>query len=228
MRRYKSTKFYEWGDDIAYLAGLIASDGCMFNDYRHINLTSKDRELIDTTLAILGLNVKVSMKLSQYGSLGYNLTFSNVALYDFFFNAGIEPAKSKTISRVLVPDEFYSSFLRGYFDGDGSIYGFWDMRWKNSLMFYTEYASASDIFLLWLQEQNRRLAGTGNGRIKHSPKVRALSYAKADSRLLFKFMYGDGSGPRLTRKYEKFIDFLEMDPYANQVSASGGMAYTRV
>lgn len=216
MRRYKQKKFYEWTPDIAYLAGLIASDGCLFKDNRHINLTSTDYELISFVIDILTLSVKVGTKVSSYGSVGYSLNFSDVALYDFLRQAGIHPAKSKTIKKVLVPDRLYAEFLRGYFDGDGCIYGFWDTRWKNSLMYYTEYASASATFLQWIRSQNIRILSVSPGRVKPSDRVQALSYAKADSRILFESMYASASRYRLTRKYQKFIDFLNTDPYAKQ------------
>lgn len=213
MSRYAFKKQYSWNNDISYLTGLIAADGCLINNRRHLNLTSKDKELINLTQSILNMNVKVAIKKSGYGSVGYHLQFSNVSLYDFFLSAGLTPAKSLTIGKISVPDKYYADFLRGYFDGDGSVHGFWDTRWINSLMYYTEFASASNEFLSWLRSQNSRLVKTSEGRIKHSRGANAASYAKADSRLLFKFMYYDTKVPMLTRKYIKFVQFLETDPY---------------
>lgn len=37
----------EWSADFAYAIGLLASDGCLYNDERHINFTSKDIEQIN-------------------------------------------------------------------------------------------------------------------------------------------------------------------------------------
>ncbi len=224
MRRYTLKKTYNWTADIAYLAGLIASDGCMVNNRRHINLTSKDKELIDVTQKILGMNVKVSIKKSMYGGSAYHLQFSNVALYDFFIEAGIMPAKSKILSAVNVPDDYYAHFLRGYFDGDGCIYSFWDKRWRSSFMYYTEYTSASPSFLHWLRAQNQQLAHTTPGRIRNGRGADALSYAKLDSRLLFDFMYPSPEVPRLSRKFSRFVDFFGADPYADKkLGASAGI-----
>lgn len=196
------------------------------NNGRHINLTSKDKELIDITQNILGLgmNVKVPLKRSMHGSLAYHLQFSNVSLYDFSVNCGLTPAKSKTLDAINVPDKYYAHFLRGYFDGDGCVYGFWDKRWKNSLMYYTEYTSASSKFLEWLRHQNQRLVHTSEGRIKNSTRALSLSYAKTDSRLLFGYMYPQTLHPKLSRKYNKFVDLLRSDPYAiKKLSASAGI-----
>jgi len=216
MRRqiYKFT--YSWTHEIAYLVGLFASDGCLINDNRHLNITSKDLEIIKTTQSILNIEVKVFIKISNYGGQAYHLSFSNVALYDFLLKIGLTPAKSKTIGPLLIPDEYYADFLRGCFDGDGTIYGYWDPRWRSSLMYYTEFTSASPIFLEWLRAQNVRLFSASPGTIKPGTRADKLNYAKVDSQLLFQHIYYRSDLPKLTRKYDKFVAFLTLDPYANK------------
>ena len=214
MRRNKYKKQYEWNADISYLTGLIAADGCLVNDERHINITSKDEEIIRLAQNILDMDAKVTIKAGGYGSTALHLQFSNVALYDFLARCGLTPAKSKTIGPLLVPAPYYPDFLRGYFDGDGTVYGFWDRRWPNSLMYYTGYVSASPPFLEWLRTMNSNLTRATAGVIKPNIRASTLTYAKADSRKLFKYMYYNDSLPMLTRKYQKFVAFLEADPYA--------------
>jgi hypothetical protein len=141
------------------------------------------------------------------------LQFSDVSLYDFLQSIGLTPAKSKTIGELKVPDEFYADFLRGYFDGDGTVYAYWDKRWVNSLMYYCCYAGASMPLLEWLRVTNSRLAGVGKGSIRTGSRAFALGYAKSDSRLLFQYMYKIDGSPRLSRKYIKFYKFLTLDPY---------------
>ncbi len=162
------------------------------------------------------MSVKFWLKTSMYGGEAYHLQFSNVALYDFFLGIGLTPAKSKTIGRLAIPDKYFTDFLRGYFDGDGSIWGYWDTRWKNSLMYYTSFASASLPFIQWLQEKNSKLLGVSSGHIKPGTRAMNLSYAKADSRILFEAMYSKPSAFFLDRKRSKFIDFLRTDPYASK------------
>ena len=217
MRSHAYKNSYVWNPEIAYLTGLIASDGCLVNDNRHINITSKDQEIINSFQSILGMDVKVGTKIGGYsGTSSFNLQFSNVALYDFFLRCGLTPAKSKTMGPLLIPEQYYPDFLRGYFDGDGTIYGFWDRRWRNSLMYYTGYVSGSLAFLQWLQQMNARLAFTSFGAIRPGVRAFTLSYAKADSRKLFQFMYHKLDLPMLSRKYQKFIAFLVADPYPSK------------
>ena len=219
MRRYRSLKQYSWNAELAYLAGLIASDGCMANDGRHIVVTSKDIEILEIAMEIIGIRPKLKQKIGGFGTVGYDLQFSNVALYDFLYTAGLHPAKSNTISKVSVPDCYYADFLRGEFDGDGSVYGYWDKRWKRSFMYYVSFCSASDLFLSWLQKKNSELVLTTSGSIHNGTRAKNLTYAKSDSLKLFNFMYYASHIPNLTRKRVKFVDFINATPYNIGINA---------
>ncbi len=213
--RYSYKRRYEWSNDLAYLTGLVASDGCLYNDGRHINITSKDIEIISTFIYILGLNVKIGTKRGSYNNTwAYSLQFGDVALYDFFLNCGITPAKSLTMQALSIPRQYHADFLRGYFDGDGSISSFWDTRWKNSLMYYPTFTSASHTFLDWLKSRNKELINIRGGFIRVGESADSLTYAKADSYEIYRYMYYDENVPRLSRKYDKFINFFHTDPYA--------------
>ena len=216
MRRHKYKRIYSWNPEIAYLVGIFASDGCLSNNGRHLNITSKDTEILENVRTILGLHTKIDTKRNGFGGYGKFIQFSDVALYDFLTAAGLTPAKSKTIARVNVPDFYYGDFLRGVFDGDGTIYGFWDPRWRNSLMYYTGFVSASRTFLEWLRRQNMRIAGTSEGKIKRGTRAEVLNYAKNDSRRLFNLMYHNNQEFCLGRKRDKFVDFLKLDPYPDK------------
>ncbi len=214
MTRYNYKKEYVWNEDISYIAGLIASDGCLYNDGRHINFTSKDIELVKALIEILHLKSKISLKQSGFGTWAYFVQFSDVSLYDFLASAGIGPAKSKTIHEVLVPTEYFGDFLRGYFDGDGTVYATTDRRYPNAFLFYIAYASASRVFLEWIQSMNV-LAGAGKGSIKRSTRVFVLSYSKQDAGKLWEIMYDSRSRYFLQRKREKLRGFLDRHTYGS-------------
>lgn len=216
MRRYIYKRVYTFSSELAYVVGLFASDGCLINNGRHLNITSKDIEIVENVQSILDMNAKVTIKKGQFNTTAFHLHFSNVALYDFLTSIGLTPSKSKTLAKLEIPDIFYADFLRGYFDGDGTVYGYWDKRWKSSFMYYCGFVSASPAFLEWLRQMNQRLVNTSLGKIKISNRADTLTYAKKDSRLLFDFMYHNKDIPILSRKYTKFIDFIEIDPYASR------------
>lgn len=210
--RYRQKRSYSWSDSIAYSVGLIASDGCLYKDGRHIDLTSNDtQQLLNFSKSIGRDDLKITKKFNGIGMNSYRLQFSDVAYYDFLIRAGITPAKSKTISIINVPDQHYSHFLRGVFDGDGSCYAYIDKRWKNSYMFYITFCSASEEFIRYIRAKNSFIAGTSPGALRFAKRAWTLFYAKADSKKIFDCMYKDVSDLRLNRKYYKLVSFIQKD-----------------
>lgn len=214
MSRYTTRNSYSWSGEIAYLTGLIAADGCLYGDKRHINLTSKDYESLDNLNNILGKDYRIVQKVGGYGTTAHQINFSNTAFYDFLETVGLHSAKSKTIKTLDVPDKYYADFLRGYFDGDGTIYGYEEKRWQNSFVYYSSFASGSYNFLIWLQANNTRQFGMGPGRLHKGVNVMNLTYAKRDSRLLFESMYHCNTTHKLNRKYDRWIAFFDRDRYS--------------
>ena len=215
MRRYIQTTNYTWSSDIAYLVGLITADGCLYRNGRHINLTSKDLELLVYLNNILGKSYKISQKMGGFNTVAYQINFSNTAFYDFLLQAGLTPAKSLSLLALNIPNEYYADFVRGYFDGDGTIYGYQDHRWKSSYMFYTSFASGSKIFLRWLQYTNNQLLEIKPGKLSYSTRAYKLTYAKTSSKKLFESLYYPNC-ICLRRKYCRWIDFLSQEGYSNR------------
>ncbi len=54
MARYTPKRTYEWSPEIAYSVGLMASDGCLSKDGRHIDLTSVDIEQLENFSRAIG------------------------------------------------------------------------------------------------------------------------------------------------------------------------------
>ena len=140
--------------NFAYALGLIASDGCLYKDGRHINFISKDEELVANLKKALAITIQVRQRKQNEKTYFY-IQFSDSLFHTFLKSVGIIEAKSKTIEKVIVPRKFYFDFLRGVFDGDGSFYSYYDKRWKSSFMYYLSFASASKKYIVWIQETNR-------------------------------------------------------------------------
>lgn len=191
----------KWSPKLAYAIGLIATDGNLAKDGRHINLTSKDEEQVIHLKAILGLTNTISLKKGSYTSdVYYFLQFGDVELYSFLAQIGLTPNKSKTIRSVTVPDKYFADFLRGCLDGDGYTYSYWDKRWKANYRLYTGFVSASLPFLIWLKNQIARLYRIV-GSIRSSGKtIFQLEFAKKSSILLLKILYYDPNLVCLSRK----------------------------
>ena len=205
----------KWSVDLAYAVGLIATDGCLSRDERHLNLTSKDIDQIRTFKRCLGIKNKVGLKNSGFNKNKkyYNLQFGDVILYKFLTGIGLTPAKSKTLGSLKIPRKYFFDFLRGCFDGDGSIHAYWDKRWHSSYMYYSSFISASLDHLEWLERSIHEFAKI-DGFINKSRKITRvyqLKYAKSASKALFKKMYYSDNLPLLKRKYLKFKKFIDID-----------------
>ncbi|MDZ4225530.1 MAG: hypothetical protein U1C49_01640 [Candidatus Andersenbacteria bacterium] len=189
--------------DLAYACGLLATDGSLSKDGRHINLTSKDIEQLETFKRCLGLTNKIGWKISGYtGKMNSQVQFGNVVLYRWLVSIGIGPHKTKSIGVVRIPDEYFFDFLRGEFDGDGSSHAYWDTRWHSSVSLYIQFVCASKCHLEWLRTTVFRLIGS-RGVMGKSRSIFQLKFAKTQALPLFESMYYSGDIPYLSRKKEK-------------------------
>jgi hypothetical protein len=102
-----------WSSDFAYAVGFIASDGNLSSDRRHINLTSKDEEIIKIFKRCLSLTNNVGLKGRGGNPLKiyYFLQFGDRIFYDFLLSIGLMPAKSKVLGEIKIPKEYFADFF---------------------------------------------------------------------------------------------------------------------
>ncbi len=115
----------KWSPNFAYAIGLIATDGCLSKDGRHIILVSKDVDQLNNFKSCLSLENKIGTTVSGYNGKSYTrIQFGDVLLYKFLLSIGLTPAKSKTIGKLKIPEIYFFDFLRGVLDGDGYAYSY--------------------------------------------------------------------------------------------------------
>lgn len=204
-----------WSPKLAYVVGLITTDGCLYSDGRHIDFTSKDIQLIATFKKCLKLKNKIGLKSNGYSNKPYyHVQFGDVILYRWLLIIGLTPHKNKTIGKLKIPDKYFFDFLRGCFDGDGSCYSYWDPRWASSFMFYINFNSGSLSFLEWIRTKLKKSLKI-NGHIKFGAGAWRLNYAKAESKKIISKIYYRKDVPCLKRKYEKLKKILRVDNKEN-------------
>src|SRR3989338_2921754 len=106
-------KKFIWTPDLAYAIGLIATDGNLSKDGRHITLRSSDKELLETFRKCLHVRAQATQSYNNGFAKkpSYRVQFSNVQLYNWLYSIGITPAKTYTIGAIAVPDEYFRDFL---------------------------------------------------------------------------------------------------------------------
>ncbi len=206
----------EWSSDFAYAIGLIASDGCVSKDGRHVLFVSKEIEQVNNYMKALGIVNAVDITRSGQNIEAFRVQFSDVIFWRYLNSIGIHPAKSKTMQDISVPPSCFFDFVRGMFDGDGCVYSYWDKRWRSSFMFYVSFATSSPVFVHWMQGIVLSLAGI-RGRIYRSEKKECfqLRYAKAEARILISKMYEKEGNIHLRRKR------LKIDAILGTIASTG-------
>lgn len=111
----------------AYVLGLIISDGYVDEKWNKLNFTSKDIELVQ----LIKRELKSEHKIGDYNVYDkrtdksyrrYSIQISSKAIVDDLKILGVFANKSFTSKLPKIPNRFMWHFIRGVFDGDGTIY----------------------------------------------------------------------------------------------------------
>ncbi len=140
------------------------------------------------------------------------MQFGDVIFYKFLLSLGLTPAKSKTLRALKIPQKYFFDFLRGSFDGDGSLYAYWDKRWRSSFLFYLTFNSGSLDHLVWLRKKLKKLIGI-KGQLSNCSygRLYQLKYAKKEARIILNKIYYSPKVPKLERKFKKVYSVLNID-----------------
>ena len=202
-----------WSAELAWVVGLIATDGNLSVNGRALTVTSKDKDLLETMQKCLGLNRGLGRTLGGGGREYLRLQWKDRTLYGWLTTIGLMPTKSLRLGPLTVPDEYFPDFLRGCIDGDGSIVTYVDRdntakdpKYVYDRLFVS-LVSGSPRFLEWVRASVLRLCGlAGHLTVRRSNEhhdVWCLRYAKRESVNLLKWIYYAPNIPALARKRQK-------------------------
>lgn len=218
-RRRVALATIEWSPRLAYAVGLIATDGCLYGDGRHIAFTSKDEDLMRTLLSLVDrAHIQYRRFESEYGGWAFRGQFSHAALYRWLLTVGLMPRKSLVLGGIDVSDENLMPLVRGLLDGDGTVYTlihqptpktYRNYRYERLWTFFT---SGSRKHVEWIQAR-LACALAISGRIEvlrrkgHENPMYRLKYGNRASRVLLPAIYADLNVPRLERKWRKWAGY---------------------
>lgn len=205
LRKYSINDNYNFqSHNGAWILGLFASDGYLPETKGAKNrmiLTLQERDL--DCLELIKKELEYTGPINHYKSTtGYpnvSLAFTSQQIRNTFESFGIVNAKTFKIKHLPqhLKEEFWLDYLRGYFDGDGSVYEKRDAP-------ILSLVCASEGFL---QETKAYLAGKlglKGGSISKDKAIYQLTYGKYDSLTLGSAFY-DNEYLAMPRKYNKFI-----------------------
>jgi hypothetical protein len=205
------TFFKEWSAKSAYVLGVLCADGnvCNTPGKRSVSLELKDAEYvhvlaqtIDTAIPVVDLERRDGRKSAKF-------YLSRVSIVEDCIEKGLIPAKTHTVQwPSTLPKEFESHFVRGYFDGDGTVAWSWTEK-AASKQRRLAFACGSDDFAEALHAVIRSHTSVG-GRIWHVVKSCAnLNFSqKGEIRAIGEWMYTDSNSLYLPRKYQKWQEVI--------------------
>lgn len=176
------------GANLWYLVGLITADGCLSSDGRHIDITSKDYELLEKIKTTTGITNKIGSKYGFNKSHAFHIQIGNKNFYNFLLMVGLTQKKSLTLGSLNVSRKYFVDFLRGMIDGDGCI-----RRWihPSNLMeqWNLRIYSGSGIFIKWLRYVMECMLSVKGKIYRETDRKWILKYGKMAAKEIAKRCY---------------------------------------
>lgn len=188
----------------AYWLGFLCADGCVHSKNFNISINITDREhLIKFQKAISCPNHKITETIDtrfKNAKPLYQFSIKDKELHTSLVVHGCVPQKSLALTKIPnIPRDYVPHFIRGYFDGDGSLHYL-----KGTNNFRISFLG-TELFLKDIQKElgveNISLAkGTGEAYVLQ------IAGRKQIMRIL-KCLYNDANQDiRLDRKYSKYLE----------------------
>lgn len=186
--------FKKWSSDMAYCLGFISADGHIWKNrpFITIGLSSKD----DYILTYIRDCISPTSRI-RYSKNHVQINIHSVEIHKDLVKFGVNNGKTFNLDiNFNIPTKYWGDYLRGVFDGDGSI---WSIK-HGKEYYYANIVSASKNFL----EKIKYKLGFGLLRIVRN-KYFELRFNQSDCIKLFKIMYKDPNCFKLLRKYNRFL-----------------------
>lgn len=117
--------------ETSYIFGFIVADGCLIlkrigknNKPQYIlNITNKDLSILKLIKKSLGASHKIGNKFNSTSNKKYyQIQIGDQKLCQNLIKLGVYPRKTFNLSHIKFPQKYFSDFVRGFFDGDGTVY----------------------------------------------------------------------------------------------------------
>lgn len=121
----KDTQYFKnQSHNMAWLLGFLAADGTISSSDNtiKIGLSAKDKEILEKIKVEVKIENKIVERITKDGFDVVDLHWTCREHKEDLMQYGITPKKTFTLKPPKnLQEEYYIDFIRGYFDGDGSV-----------------------------------------------------------------------------------------------------------
>lgn len=193
-------------EEKAYWLGYLYADGCVSAETREINFQSIDFELCEkfkNAIKAFNHNIgKYQDKRFPEAKLMYRFSIKDKQLSQDLIKWGCMPQKSLKLTKIPnIPRNFVSHFIRGYFDGDGSLHY---LQGTNNFRI-SFLGTESFLYDIQKELQTNIKVSKGTGQAFQLQ----IAGRKQVERILNYLYEGSTDKTRLSRKYNKYLECLE-------------------
>lgn len=192
----------------AYWLGFLYADGCIHDTNNEISINITDLEHIQKFQQAIGaVNHKTTeIKDERYKNAKtlYQFSIKDKQLHEDLIKWGCVPQKNLLLKKIPnIPRDFTSDFIRGYFDGNGSLHY---LQGTNN--FRISFLG-TELFLKDIQKELQT-----NVSLQHPPAIGKafclqICGRKQVTRILNYLYENSNESIRLNRKYQKYLECLE-------------------
>lgn len=194
--------FDEYSEESCYWAGFLAADGCVDTKHRvRVMLKYDDINHLEKLKSFLQSTHAISSNTDKYNRCSFEITSAHICdMLELNFN--IVPNKTDKLKfPTHIPNKYLVHYLRGYFDGDGSICESFSNKNSITATIYATFASGCREFSERLFSYLNTTIGLGGHLQEFTDSIKwQLKYNTNDAKTLLTYMYED-SNVYLDRKY---------------------------
>lgn len=200
--------FKTWSAEMAYVLGFIAADGniCHSGRAHMLQIACDDRDIIEKTKKVLEYQGPIHQKSRDNGKISYSLRICDPIIFQDLQKLHITERKSLTFNPPKIPKNLVRHFIRGYFDGDGSVY-LRNSHYQSRLV--VDFYTASLHMARFLHKTITSLfKETYKGKVRVAMAHQKTPYyqirlGQKSATKLFKYMH-ENTNLYMERKYKKF------------------------
>lgn len=219
LKKYdnNSNYFSTESPNMAYIMGFIAADGTIRKRENSIKITvsRRDRELLEKIKEEVGIEVEVKDYTTSQGYDCSTLVWTDQKHKEDLAKYSIVPEKTFILRPPTnLKREYWIDYIRGYFDGDGSINNIKNSNGRGNGSIRWQVCSATKELIDWIVDFFNEEYGIPKVNVQtrirnHEKLLYIVQYSSRASRMIYKVLYSESS-LYLARKKEIFDNLMTL------------------